>query len=110
MCFTVPYGTPFLIDSCLAYENSTSVPSSYITIIFCAVLFKGELEDEEKKDTGNPFSDEYDKEKTSFLPQDIFEKTKAQRLAEDLDAEAQRNAANNNPFGHPPFWNQNQTW
>jgi membrane associated rhomboid family serine protease len=78
--------------------------------IFAAFLFKGELEDEEKKDTGNPFSDEYDEEKTSFLPQDIFEKTKAQRLAEDLDAEAQRNAANNNPFGHPPFWNQNQTW
>jgi membrane associated rhomboid family serine protease len=90
--------------------------------IFAAFLFKGELEDEETKDTGNPFADEQYEEKTYYLPQDIFEKTKAHRLAEEAhrameaaaaaqaEAEARQQGLNNPPFGGSPFWNQNQTW
>ena len=93
--------------------------------IFAAFLFKGELEDEEAKDDHHPFADELGDEKTYYLPEDIFEKTKQQR-AEELAAEAQRlaeeaaeaqrareaqqDAQSNHPFGNPPFWNQNSTW
>ncbi len=77
--------------------------------IFAAFLFKGELEDEETKDTGHPFVDDYSEEKTYFLPQDIFEKTKAHRAAEAAE-EARQQAQHNNPFGDLPYWNQNQTW
>jgi len=87
--------------------------------IFAAFLFKGELEDEETKDNGSHYSDENTEEKTYFLPQDIFEKTKAHRQAEEAhrateaaraEDEAREQAQNNSPFGNPPFWNQNQTW
>ena len=77
--------------------------------IFAAFLFKGELEDEEAKESENPFAEEQNEEKTSFLPQDIFEKTKALRAAEAAE-EAQRKAQDNNYFGDSSFWNQNQTW
>lgn len=76
--------------------------------IFAAFLFKGELEDEEAKEHDHPFADEEGMEKTFFLPQDVFEKTKAQR-AEEAE-EARRKAQEDNPFGGPPFWNQSQTW
>jgi membrane associated rhomboid family serine protease len=76
--------------------------------IFAAFLFKGELEDEEAKEHNNPFVDEEGVEKTYFLPQDVFEKTKSQR-AEEAE-EARRKAQEDNPFGGPPFWNQSQTW
>lgn len=81
--------------------------------IFAAFLFKGELEDEESKDVGHHFEDE---EKTHFLPADIFENTKTQRLAmeaqraAEAEEEIRRRAQNNDPFGGPPFWNQSQTW
>ena len=84
--------------------------------IFAAFIFKGELEDEEAKEAEHPFDEEADQEKTYFLPQDIFEKTKAERLAEEAQRvreeaeEAMRKAQENNPFGGPPFWNQSQAW
>ncbi|MFN0035624.1 MAG: rhomboid family intramembrane serine protease [Saprospiraceae bacterium] len=88
--------------------------------IFAAFLFKGELEDEEAKEAHDPFADERDVEKTYFLPQDIFEMTKAERLAAYLAAaEAQRaqeaeearlRAQEDHFFGDPPFWNRSQTW
>lgn len=83
--------------------------------IFASFLFKGELEDEESTDTTDPFAEERNQEKTYFLPQDIFEQTKAERLAEaqrakEAEEEALRRAQEGNPWGGPPFWNQNQTW
>jgi membrane associated rhomboid family serine protease len=75
--------------------------------IFAAFLFKGELEDEEAKEVHDPFADERDAEKTYFLPQDIFEKTKAHRAAE-AEEEARRRAQDNDPFSG--FWHQSQTW
>lgn len=75
--------------------------------IFAAFLFKGELEDEEAKEIHDPFADERDAEKTYFLPQDIFEKTKAHRAAE-AEEEARRRTLENDPFNG--FWNQSQTW
>ncbi|MDO8366622.1 MAG: rhomboid family intramembrane serine protease [Saprospiraceae bacterium] len=76
--------------------------------IFAAFLFKGELEDEETKETEHHF-DHGDEEKTYFLPQDIFEQTKAHRAAE-AEEEARRRTQDNNFFGDSPYWNQNQTW
>ncbi|MBC7773815.1 MAG: rhomboid family intramembrane serine protease [Phycisphaerae bacterium] len=83
--------------------------------IFAAFLFKGELEDEEEKESENPFANEHDEEKTYFLPQDIFEKTKVERLTAEAQRakeaeEARQQIQNNNPFNNPPFWNQSQTW
>ncbi|MFN0213532.1 MAG: rhomboid family intramembrane serine protease [Saprospiraceae bacterium] len=77
--------------------------------IFAAFLFKGELEDEESIESESPFADE---EKTHFLPRNIFDNTKAERLAAEAQRaeEARQQAQNNNPFDNPPFWNQNQTW
>lgn len=83
--------------------------------IFAAFIFKGELEDEEAEETDTqPLEPE---EKVYYLPRDIFEKTKQQRLEEEaemarLAAEeaARRNAQNYNPFGSSPFWTQGQAW
>ena len=80
--------------------------------IFAAFLFKGELEDEEAKESHDRLYNEEDEEKTHFLPQDIFEITKAQRMAQlqQEAEEARRRAQTDYPFGDLPFWNQNQTW
>lgn len=84
--------------------------------IFAAFLFKGELEDEEAKDFEAHETETIEAEKTYFLPQDIFEKTKAHRQAEEAqrlreaEEEARRQAQSNSPFGNYPFWNQDQTW
>lgn len=80
--------------------------------IFAAFLFKGELEDEESKELHDPFAEERLQEKVRFLPPDIFDKTKAERLAEAqrILEEEEAKKRENNPFGGGPFWNQNQTW
>jgi membrane associated rhomboid family serine protease len=74
--------------------------------IFTSFWFKGELEDDEAERRHDPFADERDLEKQFFLPRDIFEKTKAERAAEE---EARSRQEQNNQMS-PPFWNQNQTW
>lgn len=79
--------------------------------IFAAYMFKGELEDEEAQEHGNPFRDEEGVEKTNFLPTDIFEQTKTQRLEAEAiraaEAEARRRAEEGD---NPPFWSRSQTW
>jgi membrane associated rhomboid family serine protease len=75
--------------------------------IFAAYIFRGELEDEEAVEA-DPFADERDEVKTSFLPPDVFDKTKAQRVAE-AEEEARRRSQEQGPFGQP-FWNRDQTW
>ena len=77
--------------------------------IFAAFIFKGELEDEEAREVKeHPFADEWETEKTYFLPQDIFDKTKTQRAMELAEQEAQRAREANN-YGYP-FWNQDSTF
>lgn len=80
--------------------------------IFASFLFKGELEDEEAHDNRNSIEQDISEEKTYFLPQDSFDKTKALRKQEAEAAQREREAeeARNNPFNFPPFWNQDQTW
>lgn len=76
--------------------------------IFAAFIFKEELEDEEAREIHrHPLDDDWNEEKTLFLPQDIFEKTKAQRAAEQAEIEAQR--ARQFSSGYP-FWNQDSTY
>lgn len=77
--------------------------------IFTAFWFKTELEDEEADAHRHPFADERNREKQLFLPRDIFEKTKAQRLAEAEAARRQQEENQQNPF-FPPYWNRDQTW
>jgi len=86
--------------------------------VFVSFWFKTELEDDETEVVTDPFADERGVPKQSFLPAGIFEKTKAQRLAE-AEEEAQRRLEELRkqqaqlPDGtrfFPPFWNQNQTW
>ncbi|MDX1913796.1 MAG: rhomboid family intramembrane serine protease [Saprospiraceae bacterium] len=73
--------------------------------IFAAFLFKGELEEEEARDTESHLSLEEREEKTWFLPVDAFEKTKTQRITE-AEEEARRRADEQ----LPPFWTQDGTW
>lgn len=73
--------------------------------IFAAFLFKGELEEEEAKDSESHLSLEEREEKTWFLPVDAFEKTKAERIAE-AEEETRRRAQDQ----LPPFWTQDGTW
>lgn len=75
--------------------------------ILASFWYRGELEDEELPEE-NPFADEANAEKTYFLPRDAFEKTKAQRLAEEAEARALRDQQND--IWGPPFWNQNSTY
>ena len=75
--------------------------------IFTSFWFKGELEDDEAKST-DVVSEEENEERQYFLPRDIFEKTKAERIAE-AEAEARLHSRQDNTF-LPPFWNQDRTW
>jgi membrane associated rhomboid family serine protease len=74
--------------------------------ILASFWFKNELEEEETR-ADDPFADERGQEKQFFLPRDIFEKTKAQRLAE---AEEAARLAEEQRRLFPPFWTQDQTW
>jgi membrane associated rhomboid family serine protease len=51
--------------------------------IFTSFWFKEELEDDEAERRYDPFADERNAEKLPFLPPDTFEKTKAEREAEE---------------------------
>ena len=75
--------------------------------IFTSFWFKGELEDDEEKNA-RAYVTENDGEQQYFLPRDVFEKTKAERLAE-AEEEARRREQQDTTF-HLPFWNQNRTW
>lgn len=74
--------------------------------IFVSYLFKAMLEDEEEKEAYDPFADERNAEKHSFLPPGVFDKTKAQRAWEA--AEEARRRAENAGF-YPPFWHSDHT-
>lgn len=76
--------------------------------ILASFWYKGELEDEEAEKRRDPFADEWLLEKAYFLPRDIFEKTKAQRVLE-AEEEARRRAEAERD-GLPPFWYQSGTW
>lgn len=77
--------------------------------IFTSFWFKGEMEDDEAE-ADHPFAAERDAEKQFYLPRDIFDKTKAERLAEaEAEAARLRDQQNDDRF-FPPFWNQSQTW
>lgn len=76
--------------------------------IFASYIFKSELELEEAQETRNAFADEEGMEKVPFLPADVFEKTKQQRIQEALEAEQRRAAQQWNQF-QPPFWTQDST-
>lgn len=84
--------------------------------IVASFWFKTELEDDELEAKRDPFADERGIEKVPFLPADIFEKTKAQRLAEAEEAarlreeELLRLQQEQQQHFFPPFWNQSQTW
>ena len=78
--------------------------------IFAAFWFKSELEDEEADARPHSAMGEIGQEKLYFLARDVFEKTKAQRLAEAEEERRRREEeARQNPF-FPPYWNQDQTW
>lgn len=76
--------------------------------IITSFWYKQELEDDEADHRRDPFAAERGQEKKLFLPQDAFEKTKAQRLA-DWEEEARRRSQESGS-GFPPNWNQNITW
>lgn len=78
--------------------------------IFTSFWFKGELEDDEAEHRHDPFADERDVEKQYFLPRDVFEKTKAERIAEEEEFRRHREQNNQTYPPFPPFWNQSQTW
>ncbi len=75
--------------------------------IFTSFWFKGEMEDDEAK-AADVVSEDDNMELQYFLPRDIFEKTKAQRIAE-ADEEARLRSQQDNTF-LPPFWSQDRTW
>jgi membrane associated rhomboid family serine protease len=81
--------------------------------IFTSFWFKSELEEEEERPE-DPFAAERNQEKQYFLPGDVFEKTKAERLAEAeakrLEEEKEQSSGEDPYRFYPPFWNQNQTW
>jgi len=74
--------------------------------IFTSFWFKGELEDDEAG-RNDPFADEHNMEKQAFFEPDTFDKTKAQRAAEEEELRRQQEQ---NDRWLPPFWSQNQTW
>jgi membrane associated rhomboid family serine protease len=77
--------------------------------IVTAYWFRGVLEDEEAAvASADPFADERGVEKVSFLPSDVFDKTKAQRQAEAEELARQRAAQNRDLY--PPFWHSDGTW
>lgn len=76
--------------------------------IFTSFWFKGELEDDELDHREEPFAAERLIAKQHYLPRDIFDKTKAQRIAEEEEARRLREQQNNTFF--PPFWNQDSTY
>ena len=82
--------------------------------IIAAFWYKAELEDEEKTNL-DPFADERSTPARRFLPEGIFEKTKAQRIQEALEAERlvqeelERLRQEQQRF-FPPFWNQSSTF
>ncbi|HOY06061.1 MAG TPA: rhomboid family intramembrane serine protease [Saprospiraceae bacterium] len=84
--------------------------------IFTSFWFKTELEEEEVR-PDDPFADERDQQKQYFLPRDVFEKTKMQRLLEAEALRIQMEQENNSAqdegqqrYFPPPSWNQSQTW
>lgn len=86
--------------------------------IFASFWFKGELEEDEAllSETGGfGLKLSPDAPETYFLERDIFEKTKAQRAAEEaermrLEAERLRQEEYMRGNFFPPFWNQNSTY
>ncbi|GAB4490932.1 MAG: hypothetical protein OHK0019_10410 [Saprospiraceae bacterium] len=78
--------------------------------IFTSFWFKEELEDDEAEHRHDPFADERHMEKQYFLPRDVFEKTKAERIAEEEEARRQKEQNDQTYPPFPPFWNQSQTW
>lgn len=75
--------------------------------IFAAYFFKAELEEEEAENNAHAGNPDYAEEKKPFLPPDIFDKTKSQRIWEAAE-EARRQNESSDFF--PPFWNQDKTW
>ncbi len=75
--------------------------------IFTSFWFKGELEDDEAK-AADIVQDDENSEKQYFLPRDVFDKTKAERLAK-AEEEARLRSQQDITF-LPPFWNQDRTW
>lgn len=75
--------------------------------IFTSFWFKGELEDDEAK-AADIVPDDENSEKQYFLPRDVFDKTKAERLAEAEEEARLRNQQDITFL--PPFWNQDRTW
>ena len=82
--------------------------------IFTSFWFKSELEEEEVRREDDPFADDRDQEKQFFLPRGIFEKTKAERLAEAeairLAQENEQQQGEDHQRFYPPSWNQSTTW
>lgn len=79
-----------------------------LTGILVSYWLREVLEDEEaeRQEPYEPFAAERMAEKVHFLPQDAFEKTKAQRLAEaEAEAEARRQQTL-----YPPGWWTDRTW
>jgi membrane associated rhomboid family serine protease len=84
--------------------------------ILVSFLHKEEMEDDEEDIAQkDPFADERGLPKKPFLPTDIFDKTKAQRLEEALAEERRRQQAieewlrKQQEDQNPPFWNQSST-
>jgi membrane associated rhomboid family serine protease len=75
--------------------------------IFASFWFKGELEEDELE-RDDPFADERGLEKQYFLPRDTFDKTKAERAAEEEAWRLQQQQGDDRFM--PPFWNQSSTW
>lgn len=71
--------------------------------IVVSFYYRSQLEEGEDEHRPDPFADERNAEKEYFLPRDVFEKTKAQRLVEEA---ARRQAEQD----FPPFWNRNSTF
>ena len=73
--------------------------------IFTAFYFKDELEDIEVESMRDIYANENTEKNKSFLPSDIFDKTKAERAAE----EAARRAAERAARESRNFWNTDNT-
>jgi membrane associated rhomboid family serine protease len=79
--------------------------------IFASFWFKGEMEEDEIEKHRDPFADERGVEKQFFLPRDVFDKTKAQREAEEEERrQAAALARENERRSEPPYWFQGGTW
>jgi membrane associated rhomboid family serine protease len=78
--------------------------------IFVAYIFKADLEEEEAEAAPEWAGDQDGAPFTPFLPPDIFDKTKAERIQEAAAAAAAaaQQQDPSNPF--PPFWYQDKTW